>query len=96
VNNTAMMTLKQIRQRANWYTCPCLMTLQWWIWRIWKRNLYWSDGSLCERLYPSGGGAQVRPWWPDWLVILECCLHNRSWWAWRNWWRDREWRRRRP
>ncbi len=84
---------KQMRQRGSWYTCPYLMHLQWLVWRLWKRNLYWSEGGyLCER-YPKGHGGQVRGWWPDWLVILECCWHNRSFWNMRNWWRDRHWRR---
>ena len=83
---------KQMRERGSWYTCPYLMHVQWAVSSLWKRDLYWSGGSLCERLYPSGGGAQVRAWWPDWLVILECCWHNRSWRDMKNWWRDRHWR----
>ncbi len=84
---------KQMRERGSWYTCPYLMHVQWLVSLLWKRNLYWQGGSLCERLFPSGGGAQVRAWWPEWLVILESCWHNRSFWSMKSWWRDRGWRR---
>lgn len=56
------------------YTCPALMWLQFWIMRLVGRPVFVTD-RICRRT-PKGHGVEVRAWWPVWMILAECWLHN--------------------
>ena len=61
----------------NRYTCPALMWIQFWIMRLLRRPVFVDDGTLCRRA-TAGHGIEVRAWWPTWMILAECWLHNQQ------------------
>jgi hypothetical protein len=67
------------RGRRHAYTCPLLMTLSMWLYRLrakrarWKM-CYYSDGSACARALI--GHAEIHCLFPRWLVLAECDFWN--------------------
>jgi len=71
------------RGRRHAYTCPLLMTLSMWLYRLRGRRAAWvfcrySDGEACARALIDHGSfrAEFRCLFPTWLILAECDFRN--------------------